>query len=590
MSFKKNLVSKVCFCFLYSLLSNNSWSQVSQRWNNNNELFPESIGCDTLFYSKVYGAPKQWAQKDWFSYGQTEGAVCGLNSASDKEKANYYNLSIFPATTYITGVFMRFSGAAFLHPCQIPVNIYDNTGAGGSPGSSAIASAFIHSDSIVRNVKNATLTWCSFNTPVQIPPTKSIYISIDLSQLKWTGTATTDSLAVMASDTLQEMPGIAWEKKSSGEWIPFSDKAKGWGLKGMAFHIFPCLSSNSLVPQIKLNINPPSADVCVGTPISLNLAGSLAPFGASWNISPGYSSIITSANGISLNYAVPGNYLVSAAAIGCGLRKEASVTIRIRPIPTLVSNISDIKACSGTLIPAQSLVSQPAGAVAVWQNTNTAIGLQNSGTGNLPFFYVQNNSNTTFTSSITVTPKLNGCLGAPKKIGVWVYPIPEVKATASKDTICAGDEVILTASGAISSVNWSPGTVVANPGAFTATAFPTQTTTFIVSAKDQHSCFNKDSVKVVVKICTALEERHSKTTFKLYYDSRNKKHVILKEGSSDTYLLKIYNMLGEVVKQEKLSFLNNSIEINSEGLAPGNYLLFLISNKEIITLKMMQPD
>ncbi|MGZ8545484.1 MAG: T9SS type B sorting domain-containing protein [Flavisolibacter sp.] len=55
----------------------------------------------------------------------------------------------------------------------------------------------------------------------------------------------------------------------------------------------------------------------------------------------------------------------------------------------------------------------PAGASFSWTNSNPAIGLSASGTGNVPSFTAVNSGSVPVVATITITPTINGCAGTP---------------------------------------------------------------------------------------------------------------------------------------------------------------------------------
>lgn len=91
----------------------------------------------------------------------------------------------------------------------------------------------------------------------------------------------------------------------------------------------------------------------------------------------------------------------------------------------------------------------------------------------------------------------NGCVYTVNDT-VSLLSSATIVASASASAICAGDPVTLTAtptSGTVTGYSWSPGTLTGQ----TVTDNPTDTTSYIVSAKDAFGCIIKDTVDVAVK-------------------------------------------------------------------------------------------
>lgn len=71
-----------------------------------------------------------------------------------------------------------------------------------------------------------------------------------------------------------------------------------------------------------------------------------------------------------------------------------------------------------------SFVSTPAGGTFAWTNSNTAVGLAASGSGNVPAFTATNAGTTAIIATITVTPTVNGVKGTPSSYTITVNPTP----------------------------------------------------------------------------------------------------------------------------------------------------------------------
>ncbi len=112
-------------------------------------------------------------------------------------------------------------------------------------------------------------------------------------------------------------------------------------------------------------------------------------------------------------------------------------------------------------------------------------------------------------SSITVNPTVStvytvvatntmGCINS-KTVSLNITPLP-VNITASSNTICLGDQVTLSATGA-SSYTWSAGT---NPTAASINDSPTLTTVYTVTGSIPAGCSSSDQVVVAVQNFSTL--------------------------------------------------------------------------------------
>ena len=101
------------------------------------------------------------------------------------------------------------------------------------------------------------------------------------------------------------------------------------------------------------------------------------------------------------------------------------------------------------------------GTVYNWTNSNTAIGLAASGTGNIPSFVTTNTGNTPISSTITITPIYTNdgvsCSGAPITFTITVNPIPTVNGV-NNQVICNGSTTTgVTFAGSVAGTvyNWT---------------------------------------------------------------------------------------------------------------------------------------
>lgn len=161
--------------------------------------------------------------------------------------------------------------------------------------------------------------------------------------------------------------------------------------------------------------------------------------------------------GVGTANASPGattSYTVTGTTGACSATALSTVTVNSTPIITSESNLTY---CNGASVPINTFASTPSGATFSWSNSNTAIGLAASGTGDLPAFTATNATTAAISGTITVTPALNGCTGTPLSFTITVSPTPNVNSV-SNSTICAGGELTIPSfTGSVSGTtfNWT---------------------------------------------------------------------------------------------------------------------------------------
>lgn len=91
-----------------------------------------------------------------------------------------------------------------------------------------------------------------------------------------------------------------------------------------------------------------------------------------------------------------------------------------------------------------------------WTNNTTSIGLGANGTGTIGAFTGTNNTTSPISSTITVTPMLNGCPGTPTTFTITVNPTPTV-TNPGNQTICTGQSTstVTFAGTSGASFNWT---------------------------------------------------------------------------------------------------------------------------------------
>ncbi|MCW8899011.1 MAG: gliding motility-associated C-terminal domain-containing protein, partial [Flavobacteriales bacterium] len=234
------------------------------------------------------------------------------------------------------------------------------------------------------------------------------------------------------------------------------------------------VTANDTVPISLAN----DTTICVGDSVQLGGNPTSVP-GTSFSWSPAASlNNATSANPIAFP-TVTTTYYVTATNDTCSTTD--SITITVHPI----SNISagnDLSMCFGDTVQ----LSASGGASYVWSPGNS---LSDSTIFN-PLAFP-----TATTSYIVNVLDTNGCNNSDTVL-VTVNPLPTINA-GNDVSICDGDTAQLQATGA-SSYLWTPSaglsdTTIANP-----LAFPTVTTSYVVTGTDTNSCSNTDTVVVNV--------------------------------------------------------------------------------------------
>jgi hypothetical protein len=192
-------------------------------------------------------------------------------------------------------------------------------------------------------------------------------------------------------------------------------------------------------------VQPPNVTACAGANVAVNFSGA-AGAGFSWtNTNP---NIGLPPNGVdNLNFTAANVAQTEVATLtvtpilaGCpGPPKTFQITIK--PLPVMDAP-PDLTVCGETEVVVE--FTGPAGATFAWTNTNPAIGLPASGTGNIAF--TANNSPLPQTAVVAVTPTLSGCAGQPYSFEINVLPAPVMNDSPNL-TVCESAPVSVVFSG-----------------------------------------------------------------------------------------------------------------------------------------------
>lgn len=202
--------------------------------------------------------------------------------------------------------------------------------------------------------------------------------------------------------------------------------------------------------------------------LSVPVSGGVTPYTYSWSPAGGVSNPSIANPNASSVFSTTYTCTVTDA---CGSAVTCENVIPVNALPTVTANVSTDSVCIGS-----SFVPMGGGA--------TTYSWTGGLTDNSPY-------TPTATDSYTVTgTDANGCSNSAS-VSVEVLPLPAVTASVTDNTICPGDSVTFTGSGA-NMYSWDNSVTDNMPYA------PSSTTTFHVIGTDSYGCQNSDSVLVSV--------------------------------------------------------------------------------------------
>jgi gliding motility-associated-like protein len=222
------------------------------------------------------------------------------------------------------------------------------------------------------------------------------------------------SLVICAGDNVPVLPTTS-TNGLTGSWSPLTINNQTSAVYTFTPDLVPgkCLASTTLIVTVNQNMTPtfnfgPTLTICTGGTVPALPTTSVNGITGVW--SPAVVSNQAS-----------GTYTFIPNAGQCA-PSNVTFVVNVTPVAT-VDFESDTTVNDGTTIPVNNLTGTPSGASFSWTNSNPAIGLSASGTGNIPSFMATNKGSSTITGTITVVPSIAGCAGTVRSYNVKVIPL-----------------------------------------------------------------------------------------------------------------------------------------------------------------------
>ena len=221
----------------------------------------------------------------------------------------------------------------------------------------------------------------------------------------------------------------------------------------------------TVYPDLVVN-NPADQTICAGSATTaVNFTGTSAVVYNWTNNNPSIGLAASGTGNIpSFTPVLSGNSPVTATITvtpsftsgpACTASSQ-SFTITVNPIPT-VNTITSQTVCNNSPVSTINFSGAVSGTGYNWTNSNPAIGLAASGSGNIPSFTAINNTGSPISAIITVTPVFGTCSGSPEIFGITVNPSPTVDAV-SNQSVCnntATNAINFTGNVAGAAYNWT---------------------------------------------------------------------------------------------------------------------------------------
>lgn len=141
---------------------------------------------------------------------------------------------------------------------------------------------------------------------------------------------------------------------------------------------------------------------------------------------------------LKLKFVENGIYTIKLITGTANLVETSSSTqIEVKALP-IVNKPDDRNLCNGETCDQVKFTGSIPNTIYKWTNTNSLIGLSESGTGDISAFFPVNNSNEPLIATISVTPYSNDCIGKSESFTITVSPTLQKPSARSTVNYCLG--------------------------------------------------------------------------------------------------------------------------------------------------------
>jgi len=229
----------------------------------------------------------------------------------------------------------------------------------------------------------------------------------------------------------------------------------------------------NVTPTPTLTVTPPSPGICGGDSVTMTASGA-----TNYTWAPGTGLNTTTGAVVDASPGSTTTYTITGTNGACSSTLTQTITVGALAV--------GVSATSSTICTGTSTTITATGAVTyAWK---PATGLSST-TGSSV------SANPASTTTYTVVGTSGACSDS-NTITITVNPVPAISITPNKGTVCAGDSIALSATGA-TSYTWSPGGGLSCTNCPNPTASPGATTTFTVTGTTA-GCSSTDTVTISV--------------------------------------------------------------------------------------------
>jgi hypothetical protein len=239
--------------------------------------------------------------------------------------------------------------------------------------------------------------------------------------------------------------------------------------------------------------------------------------------------------------------------------------------------ISDINGCTGMSVQQINVLSLP---VVTITASNPSVCVNSSlmliANGAITYTWSNNSNNNPLvlyplaSAVYSVTGSdVNGCQNNAA-VSINVQSGTPVTLSPPSATICAGDSVTISASGA-NTYTWQPGNLTGN----SIVVAPGADIIYSVTATGTDVCNSYDTVLVKVNTCTGISERTTDDEIKIYPNPLRGKLTVLISDMESNYWIEITDATGRLIYMHAAAIGTNTVDL--ENVSAGMYYIHVFS-------------
>lgn len=311
----------------------------------------------------------------------------------------------------------------------------------------------------------------------------------------------------------------------------------------------------TVYPAPNVAITTTTQAICLGSSVNFTASGAST---YTWNTTGNPSAPM-----ISDSPVVTTEYILSGTdAAGC--TNIATTTITVNSVTLSISGTTAVCLGNSATLTASGTDNF------VWNNTFA-----------FPEYHVTPTVTATYT--VTGTDLTTNC-SATETVVLIVNPKPTVTASATKTVICKGENLTITAAGALT-YSWTSNSL-ANPvigSPVSIIVSPTVLTTHIysVTGTDANGCVNKTTFALMVDACNGIKEVGSiEKNILIFPNPNNGVFTVSFKNAPESATVEIYTSLGALIKKQILDSDETLLDLKNE--SNGIYFMTITDKNKIV--------